>query len=128
MGKTLIDTNVVIDFLNRKLPRAGYRYVSQEFKKGLHLSVITKIELLTLNVGHGEEAILKNFISSSKLLSITDDVVEMAIRIGKPASIKIPDAIIASTALVNRLDLITRNVKDFRMVEGLKVINPWILT
>ncbi len=38
--------------------------------------------------------------------------------------IKLPDAIIAATALVHGLTLITRNTKDFNRIEQLDVVNP----
>jgi predicted nucleic acid-binding protein len=41
---------------------------------------------------------------------------------------KLPDAIIAATALVYDLTLITRNTSDFKNMEGLKVINPFDLS
>ncbi|MBI4689253.1 MAG: type II toxin-antitoxin system VapC family toxin, partial [Nitrospirae bacterium] len=34
-------------------------------------------------------------------------------------------AVIAATAILNNFTLATRNVDDFEMVEGLKVINPF---
>ncbi|MGM0565954.1 MAG: hypothetical protein ACQESX_04250 [Bacteroidota bacterium] len=37
---------------------------------------------------------------------------------------KLPDAI-AATALVNKLTIITRNIKDFEKVERLDVLNPY---
>jgi predicted nucleic acid-binding protein len=40
-------------------------------------------------------------------------------------NIKLPDAIIAATALVYELTIITRNTKDFEKIEGLNVINPY---
>jgi len=38
--------------------------------------------------------------------------------------IKIPDAVIAATALLHGLSLITRNLSDFKSIAGLAVINP----
>lgn len=37
---------------------------------------------------------------------------------------KLPDAIIAATALVYDLILITRNTADFKSIDGLKVVDP----
>lgn len=37
---------------------------------------------------------------------------------------KTPDAIIAATALANDFTLITRNIKDFKNIEGFKLVNP----
>jgi len=39
----------------------------------------------------------------------------------------LPDAVIAATALVYDLELITRNVKDFESIVELKTKNPWDL-
>ena len=35
------------------------------------------------------------------------------------------DGLIAATAVVHKMTLVTRNVKDFRMVPGLTIFNPW---
>jgi predicted nucleic acid-binding protein len=35
------------------------------------------------------------------------------------------DAIIAATALVHQLPLVTRNVDDFKHVAGLEIVNPF---
>ena len=39
--------------------------------------------------------------------------------------IKLPDAIIAATAMVYNLILVTHNVDDFRKIRGLKTLNPF---
>jgi len=38
---------------------------------------------------------------------------------------KLPDAVIAATALQNGLVLVSRNVKDFKYIQGLEVIDPY---
>ena len=38
---------------------------------------------------------------------------------------KLPDAIIAATAINHNLILITRNVADFKKITRLKVLNPY---
>jgi len=45
--------------------------------------------------------------------------------IRKQHSIKLPDAIIAATAVIYGLILVTRNTKDFVNIDGLQVVNPW---
>ncbi len=40
--------------------------------------------------------------------------------------IRLADAVIAATALLNNFRLATRNVDDFKMIEELKIINPFI--
>ncbi|MBK8704770.1 MAG: PIN domain-containing protein [Saprospiraceae bacterium] len=48
------------------------------------------------------------------VLSLTDDVVQ---KLRKQYKIKLPDAIIAATALVYDLTLVTRNISDFQKSE-----------
>ncbi len=43
----------------------------------------------------------------------------------KIKKIKLPDAIIAATALHYDLTLLSRNEKDFNWVDGLTLENPW---
>ena len=53
------------------------------------------------------------------------NVVDKTIEICKQHKIKLPDAIIAATALVNNFTLVTRNIDDFKNIAGLKTINPY---
>ncbi|MBA2374411.1 MAG: PIN domain-containing protein [Chloroflexi bacterium] len=45
-------------------------------------------------------------------------------RIRRGSSLRLPDALIAATALQHRLTLVTRNVRDFNGVKGLKLRSP----
>ncbi|TDB61346.1 PIN domain-containing protein [Arundinibacter roseus] len=47
------------------------------------------------------------------------------IEIRRKHKIKLPDAIIAATALVHHLTLVTNNVSDFARIENLLVVNPF---
>ncbi|MDR1220966.1 MAG: PIN domain-containing protein [Treponema sp.] len=40
---------------------------------------------------------------------------------------KLPDAIIAATALTENFALVTRNNDDFKNIAGLELLNPWEL-
>jgi predicted nucleic acid-binding protein len=40
-------------------------------------------------------------------------------------NIKLADAVIGATALINNLKLATRNVDDFKKIAGLDVVNPF---
>ena len=53
-----------------------------------------------------------------------DSVIERTIEIRKHYRIKLPDAVIAATALVNNFTLLTRNIVDFKHIENLNVVNP----
>ena len=70
--------------------------------------------------------LLTNFIDDSLVIELEQAVKNKTADIRKQYKIKLPDAIIAATALVNNLTLLTRNTKDFENINGLKIINPWI--
>lgn len=92
-----------------------------------NISVITKIEVLRFNTSNDVFKTLTNFIDVSNVLDLNELVVDKTISICKVQRIKLPDAIIAATALVYNLKLLTRNTSDFKNVEGIKLINPWDL-
>ena len=122
MGKEyLIDTNAVIDYLDNKLPvKAG------ELMDGIdsRISVITRMELLSWPGASEEQTLILNeFINASEVFALEEPVIVKAIEIRKTHNSKLPDAIIAATALVNKLTIISRNTKDFDKIEGLEVLN-----
>ena len=66
-------------------------------------------------------------MNDSSILDLTNSIVDRSIEIRKNYKTKLPDAIIAATALVYDLILITRNNSDFKNIEGLKLFNPYNL-
>lgn len=57
-------------------------------------------------------------------LPIADAVVMKVVEIRQSRRMKLPDAIIAATALLNNCTVVTRNVTDFSGLDGLVVLNP----
>lgn len=120
----LIDSNAVIEFLGGILPpSASNRLQDIVDLNTQHLSVINQIELLGFNGPTAEMQTLEAFISSCKVLPLSDTVVQKTIELRKTYKIKLPDAAIAATALVHSLKVITRNISDFNKIQGLEVIN-----
>lgn len=72
-----------------------------------------------------EERITEQFVADLHTLPLSDRIVRQTIAIRKSRKIKLPDAIIAATALAHDCTLVTRNVSDFSSIEGLKVHNPF---
>jgi len=120
----LIDTNAVIDYLGKKLPDNGSDFMNGIVDAIPNVSVVTKIEVLGFKASAEHYKLLFNFMNDAKVLDLTSNVVDLTISIRKEHKTKLPDAIIAATALVYDLILISRNVSDFKDIEGLKVIDP----
>jgi len=124
MGREyLIDTNAVIDYQDNKMPGKANKLIDGIDSK---ISVITRMELLAwLGADEEQTLVLKEFIDASEVFALEETVILKAIDIRKTYRTKLPDAIIAATAAVNNLGLITRNTKDFEKIEELKVVNPY---
>lgn len=120
----LMDTNAVIEFLGGTLPTSGSDWLQGIIDQNLHhLSVINQIELLGFNGSPAEMQTLEDFIDVTNLLPLSDVVVQKTIELRKNYKIKLPDAIIAATALAYNLTLITRNTADFQNVTGLACVD-----
>lgn len=120
----LIDTNAVIDYLGNKLPTPGKVFMNGVIDSVPIVSVVSKIEVLSYNAPDEHYKTLSNFINDATVLDLTNNVVEACIEIRKIHKTKLPDAIIAATALVYDLVLISRNLSDFKNINGLQVVDP----
>jgi len=89
-----------------------------------NLSIISQIELLCWNTDSATSQNTKDFISDGVVINLSLDVVDQCISLRKGKKIKIPDAIIAATALAYYFIIITANEKDFVNIKGLKFVNP----
>lgn len=129
MGKNcLVDTNTAIEYIGEVLPQKVLNQIDKIINGIFYISIINKIELLGFaGITPDEERKFQDIIDAATVLNLTDDVVNKTIELRKANKIKLPDAIIAATALINNLTLISRNTADFKNIEGLVVVNPWEL-
>jgi len=123
MGKRyLIDSNILIEFTGKLLPENISNLISTIIDVDFNISLINKIEVL----GHRTANLAwSNFVDQAVIIMIDDEIVEQTIKIRKKYKIKIPDAIVAATAIVNDLILLTRNTEDFKKIKNLRLENPW---
>ena len=123
----LLDSNTVIYYLDESqpLPKMATTFLDEVVDAQCAISLVTKIEVVgKKSVGLAEENVLRNFCSYAEVLEIDDSVVEQPVGLRQQYKIKLADALIAATALVNGLTPITRNTKDFLPIAGLSIINP----
>jgi len=119
----LLDTNAVIYYFKGMQKAVAVFKLLEDANEDINLSVITKIELLSFD----NEDELKNIdrlLANSRIFSLDDEIVDKTIEVRKKYKLKLPDAIIAATAMINNLTLVTHNKKDFKKIRGLKIIDP----
>lgn len=124
---SLIDSNILIGYLDNKIPESGMVFMHSIIDAGPKISVITKIEVLRFNAPAHAYKILEDFVNAAIVFDLENSVVEKTIKLCRLTKIKLPDAVIAATAIVHNLNLLTRNVSDFNGITGLNITNPYTL-
>lgn len=123
----LIDSNVIIDYLAGKIPAPKMDFMNDVINNFPSVSVISKIEVLGFKATAEELKPLEGFFTDVTVLELNSEVVEQTILLRRAVNTKTPDAIIAATALVYDLTLITHNISDFKNIQGLQIVDPYNL-
>jgi len=118
----ILDTNVILDFMGKNFSEKIQNAIAKIIDEEINISLITKIELLGFS---NIEQNLEDFVSCANVLALNDEVVNKTIELRRKHKKKLPDIIIASTAIVHNLTLVTRNIADFKNIENLLIWNPW---
>ena len=111
MADVLVDTDLFVDHLRG----------TAELKPGrhrLHYSVITRAELFA---GSSATDIAGRLLGPLREISVDRAIAQRAGRVRRETGIRLPDALIAATALERKLDLASRNARDFARVRGLRL-------
>jgi toxin FitB len=136
----LLDTNVLSEF--RKIPtgKADLHVVAWADRvdaADLYLSVITvqELEIGVLLAERRDAAqgfVLRTWLEqyvlpafTGRILPVTLAVAQRSARLHVPDPKPVRDGLIAATALVNNMTVVTRNVADFVATE-VKIMNPWL--
>ena len=111
VGDVLVDTDVFVDHLRgaRQLDPGRHR---------LHYSVITRAELYA---GNTASNLVRTLLAPFREIPVDRTVAERAGRIRRESRIRLPDALIAATAVEHKLGLATRNRADFEPVRSLRL-------
>ena len=121
-AKHLMDSNAIIDYLEAAFPANGLLVVDEILKTEINISVINQIDLLSfLPSQKNVTQRIQDFISFAHVFPLDVTIAMQTLEICKKHQIKLPNAIIAATAIHHNLILITNNEKDFASIKGLKM-------
>ena len=135
----LLDTNVVAELRKARSPKVDKNVLAWANSipvSSLHLSAITVLELEIgiLSVERRDPTqgtILRTWLDSHVLPTFLDRILPVDTTVARRcARLHVPDprpdrdALIAATALVHRMTMVTRNVRDFTPT-GVETVNPW---
>ena len=115
---------MVSDYFSASFPTAGLAFMDAAIDATPNLSIITQIELLCWKTDTLTEKQVNDFVNDSAILTISPEVIQQCVNLRKGKKIKLPDAIIAVTALAYDMILISRNTSDFNNIPGLRLLDP----
>lgn len=112
----LVDTNFLIfvsDESDIVIPFLDYNVA---------ISYITEMELLgVFSISKNQKTAMKKILSQCYIIDCSEEIKEVAINLKQKYKIKLPDAIIAATAIVKQLPFVTADA-DFKIIKDLNLI------
>ena len=118
----LLDTNILIYMAQP----GGESLQAQMVSASPAASLIARVEALGFqSITAGERERMDKVFAWVEVLPVDDAVADAAILLRQARRMKLGDALIAATALLYDLPLVTRNVDDFKHIAGLQIINPF---
>lgn len=115
--RILVDTNTVIYLLNGDLTLANLLN-----QKSLYISFISQLELLGFSGINAEsEKVISEMLESCVIIDINTSIKREVIQLRRKHTIKLPDSIIAATAIYFDLPLLTSD-RGFAKIEELNLM------
>jgi predicted nucleic acid-binding protein len=108
----LLDTDILVDHLNGSAP------LTADFA-GSGFSSISRAELYSWE--HADEDLIDKLLDQFEEVLVDRSIAEEAGRIRRLKKVRLPDALIAASAITWKAPLYTRNVRDFKKVKRLRI-------
>ena len=135
----ILDTNVISELRKAKSGKADSKVMAWAAAINADVLFLSAITILELEMGvlqvERKDPLQGNLLRSwldnqvltafdGKILVVDAAVAQRCARLHVPDRSSERDALIAATALVHGMTIVTRNVSDFEM-SGVDLINPW---
>jgi hypothetical protein len=117
----LLDSNFIISFSKNNLAALE---LLKKLPENVQVSIITYMEVLGFDFKNQLELeMIESLFDNMDIVYLSENIVDKVIEIKRKIKIKLPDAIIAATALEHNSILITANIEDFKRVPDLLIRN-----
>ena len=118
-----LDTNAIVYYL--KDDSNAVSLLREMFAHGapVYISTITELELFAFsNLTVQEHALIEKILSTLSVIPVDSHIARLAAFIRRQYRLKVPDSVIAATAMFTGSTLVTRNTRDFKKVATLSLL------
>ncbi|MCP1385016.1 type II toxin-antitoxin system VapC family toxin [Runella salmonicolor] len=116
----IIDTSGYSRYLDDMLSVENSDFMDSVLEDAPAMCFVVKIELRSFQGDKNKENTIADLVNNCLIMELSDEIIEKTIELRRKAKIKLPDAIIAATAIVHNLTLLSTNDSDFVKVPKLK--------
>lgn len=117
----LLDSNIII-YAAQPAHSALRKFIAENAPA---VSAVSYVEVLGYHrLTDEDRKHFEEFFSAATVLGISGKVLDVAVELKQQRKLSLGDALIAGTALAHDLTLVTRNIKDFDWIDGLRLLDP----
>ena len=117
----LIDSNIII-YAAQAQHSALRQFIARHTPAVSAISYVEVLGYHRLNLA--EQQHFEAFFAAATILSLTQPVLEQAMKLRRQRKMTLGDALVAATCLVHNFILVTHNTKDFEWISALSVLDP----
>lgn len=120
-----VDSDILIDYLRGATRARDFLFTKAGIP--LFISVVSIVEIHSgkeTTIPEKKE-IIDSFLTQFRVITLTPVIAKRAGELRRDYDKPFADMIVAASALEYRLTLITRNLKHFRLIKGLKISRPY---
>lgn len=118
-----LDTNAILYYL--KDDSAAVSVLRGVFAENVpvYVSAVTELELFAYSdLSSQEESLIEELLKTISVIPVDSRLARLAALVRRHYRLKVPDSVIAATAMFTGSKLLTRNTRDFRKIPSLTVL------
>jgi predicted nucleic acid-binding protein len=117
-----LDTNAIVYYLNDDSAAVAVLRGVFAQDSPVYVSAVTELELFAFtNLSRHEESLIEDLLATISIIPLDSRIARLAALVRRHYQVKVPDSIIAATAMFTGSTLLTRNTRDFRKISNLTI-------
>ena len=115
-----LDTNTIVYYLKDDTEAVTVLRGIFGQSSPVYISAVTELELFAFaNLSSDEESLIEELLATLSIIPLDSRIARLAALVRRHYRLKVPDSVIAATAMFTGSTLVTRNTRDFRKVANL---------